>query len=222
MNVKISPSVLSADLTRLGEQAQAAEAGGADWLHVDVMDGRFVPWLTFGPPVVKALKSITSLPLDVHLLTVEPERLIPAFAEAGADIITVQVEACTHLYNTIRQIKDAGMKAGVALNPGTPMSSVKCVLEALDLLMVLAVDPGFKGMPAYPKSIWKVQRVRRMLDDFGLGQMDLQVDGGIKAANIADYVAAGATAFVAGSAVFNDKATVAENIAALRKQIKKL
>lgn len=219
MSVKISPSVLSADLTQLGEQAQAAEAGGADWLHIDVMDGRFVPWLTFGAPIVKALKEVVTLPLDVHLLTVEPERLIPAFVEAGADIITVQVEACNHLYNTIRQIKNAGIKAGVALNPGTPMSSVKCVLEELDLLMVLAVDPGFEGMPAYPKSIWKVQRVRRMLDDFGLSQIELMVDGGIKAANIADYVAAGATAFVAGSAVFNDKATVAENIAALQANI---
>jgi ribulose-phosphate 3-epimerase len=219
MNIKISASALSADLARLGEQAREAEAGGADWLHVDVMDGRFVPWLTFGAPIVKALKGAASLPLDVHLLTVEPERLIPAFAEAGADIITVQVEACTHLYNTVRQIKDYGIKAGAALNPGTPMSSVKCVLEELDLIMVLAVDPGYKGMPAYPKSIWKVQRVRRLLDDFGLNEVDLQVDGGIKAGNIADYAAAGATAFVAGSAVFNDKATVAENIAALREQI---
>ncbi|HIP72810.1 MAG TPA: ribulose-phosphate 3-epimerase, partial [Anaerolineae bacterium] len=127
MSVKLSPSVLSADLTRLGEQAKEAEAAGADWLHVDVMDGRFVPWLTFGPPIVKALKSVVTLPLDVHLLTVEPERLIPAFAEAGADIITVQVEACRHLFNTVRQIKELGLKAGVALNPGTPMSSVKCV-----------------------------------------------------------------------------------------------
>jgi ribulose-phosphate 3-epimerase len=220
VSVKLSPSVLSADLTRLGEQVKAAETGGADWLHVDVMDGRFVPWLTFGAPIVKALKGVTSLPLDVHLLTVEPERLIPAFAEAGADIITVQVEACRHLFNTIRQIKDLGLKAGVALNPGTPMSSVKCVLEELDLIMVLAVDPGFKGMPPYPKSVWKVKRVRRMLDDFGLNQVDLQVDGGIKAGNIAKYVAAGATAFVAGSAVFNNKASIAANIAALREQLK--
>ncbi len=219
MSVKISPSLLSADLTRLGEQAKAAEAGGADWLHVDVMDGRFVPWLTFGAPIVKALKSVVSIPLDVHLLTVEPEKLIPAFAEAGAGILTVQVEACRHLYNTVRQIRDAGMKAGAALNPGTPLSSVKCVLEELDLIMILAVDPGFKGMPAYPKSVWKVKRARRLLDDFGMGRIDLQVDGGIKAANIADYAAAGATAFVAGSAVFNDKANVAANIAALREQI---
>ena len=220
MSVKLSPSILSADLTRLGEQVKEAEAGGADWLHIDVMDGRFVPWLTFGAPIVKALNEITDLPLDVHLLTVEPERLIPAFAEAGANIITVQAEACTHLYNTIRQIKGLGIKAGVALNPGTPMSSIKCVLEELDLIMVLAVDPGFKGMPAYPKSVWKVKRVRQMVNDFGLTQLELQVDGGIKANNIAEYAAAGATAFVAGSAVFNDKASVAANIAALREKLK--
>ncbi len=219
MSIKISPSILSADLTRLGEQVKEAEAGGADWLHIDVMDGRFVPWLTFGAPIVKALNGITDMTLDVHLLTDNPERLIPAFAEAGADIVTVQVEACNHLHNTIQQIKGLGMKAGVALNPGTPLSSIKCIVEELDLIMILAVDPGFEGMPSYAKSVWKVARARKMLDDFGLDHVELQVDGGIKAANIAEYTAAGATAFVAGSAVFNDKESVAANIAILREQI---
>ncbi len=219
MSVKISPSILSADLTRLGEQVKEAEAGGADWLHIDVMDGRFVPWLTFGAPIVKALNGITDMTLDVHLLTDNPERLIPAFAEAGADIVTVQVEACNHLHNTVQQIKGLGMKAGVALNPGTPLSSIKCIVEELDLIMILAVDPGFEGMPSYAKSVWKVARARKMLDDFGLDHVELQVDGGIKAANIAEYTAAGATAFVAGSAVFNDKKSVAANIATLREQI---
>ncbi len=219
MSIKISPSILSADLTRLGEQVKEAEAGGADWLHTDVMDGRFVPWLTFGAPIVKALNGITDMTLDVHLLTDNPERLIPAFADAGADIVTVQVEACTHLHNTIQQIKGLGMKAGVALNPGTPLSSIKCIVEELDLIMILAVDPGFEGMPSYAKSVWKVARARKMLDDFGLDHVELQVDGGIKAANIAEYTAAGATAFVAGSAVFNDKESVAVNIAILREQI---
>ena len=220
MSIKISPSILSADLTRLGEQVKEAETGGADWLHIDVMDGRFVPWLTFGAPIVKALRGITDMTLDVHLLTNNPERLIPAFAEAGADIVTVQVEACTHLHNTIQQIKGLGMKAGVALNPGTPLSSIKCIIDDIDLVMVLAVDPGFAGMPSYAKSVWKVARARKMLDDFGLEHVELQVDGGIKAANIAEYVAAGATAFVAGSAVFNDKESVAANIATLREQLK--
>ena len=219
MSIKISPSILSADLTRLGEQVKEAEAGGADWLHIDVMDGRFVPWLTFGAPIVKALNGITDMTLDVHLLTDNPERLIPAFAEAGADIVTVQVEACNHLHNTVQQIKGLGMKAGVALNPGTPLSSIKCIVEELDLIMILAVDPGFEGMPSYAKSVWKVARARKMLDDFGLDHVELQVDGGIKAANIAEYTAAGATAFVAGSAVFNDKESVAVNIAILREQI---
>ena len=219
MSIKISPSILSADLTRLGEQVKEAEAGGADWLHIDVMDGRFVPWLTFGAPIVKALRGITDMTLDVHLLTAEPERLIPAFAEAGADIITVQVEACTHLHNTIQQIKKLGIKAGVALNPATSLSNIKCIIDDLDLIMILAVDPGFDGMPSYAKSVWKVARARKMVTDFGLENVEIQVDGGIKAANIAEYAAAGATAFVAGSAVFNDKESVATNIAALREAV---
>ena len=197
-----------------------AEAGGTDWLHIDVIDGRFAPWLTFGAPIVKALNGITDLPLDVHLLTVEPERLIPEFAKAGADIITVQVEACLHLHNTIHQIKNFGIKAGVAVNPATPLVNIEHVLDDVDLVMILAVDPGFVGMSPFVGSKEKVAQARQMLAERGLNQVEVQVDGGIKANNIADYVAAGATAFVAGSAVFNDKATVAENIAALRAQIK--
>jgi len=201
MTVKIAPSVLSADLTRLGEQALAAEAGGADWLHVDVMDGSFVPWLTFGAPVVKALNRITDIPLDVHLLTVNPERLIPEFAKAGADIITVQVEACLHLHNTIHQIKDSGIKAGVALNPATPLSSIEYVLADVDLVQILAVDPGYAGMPPFAGCKQKVVQLCQMLAGCDLHQVEVQVDGGIKASNIADYAASGATVFVAGSAV---------------------
>ena len=221
MSIKISPSVLSADLTKLGEQAKAAEAAGADWLHIDVMDGSFVPWLTFGAPIVKALDGITDTPLDVHLLTDHPHRLIPDLVSAGADIITVQAEACPHLHNTIHQIKDLGVKAGVALNPATPLSSIEYILNDLDLVMILAVDPGYVGMPAFAGSKEKVAKLRKMLDERNLSEIEIQVDGGIKASNIAEYVAVGATAFVAGSAVFNQKASVAENMATLREEIKK-
>lgn len=219
MSVKISPSVLSADLTRLGEQAKDAEAAGADWLHVDVMDGSFVPWLTFGAPIVKALKRVVEIPLDVHLLTVHPHRLIPEFVAAGADIITVQAEACLHLHNTIHQIKSAGLKAGVALNPATPLIAIEHVLSSVDLVMILAVDPGYVGMTPFAESRAKIATLRKVLDERHLNEVVIQVDGGVKANNIADYAAAGATAFVAGSAVFNQKASVAENIAALRQNL---
>ncbi|RLD06708.1 MAG: ribulose-phosphate 3-epimerase [Chloroflexi bacterium] len=217
MSIKISPSVLSADLTKLGEQAKAAEIAGADWLHIDVMDGSFVPWLTFGAPIVKALDGITDTPLDVHLLTDHPHRLIPELVSAGADIITVQAEACPHLHNTIHQIKDLGVKAGVALNPATSLSSIEYILNDLDLVMILAVDPGYVSMTPFAESKEKVAQLRKMLDERNLSEIEIQVDGGIKANNIAEYVAAGATAFVAGSAIFNQKASVAENMAVLRK-----
>jgi ribulose-phosphate 3-epimerase len=220
VSIIISPSILSADLTRLGEDVQSAADGGADWLHIDVMDGRFVPWLTIGPPVVKALKGITDLPLDVHLMTVQPEQLIPEFIRAGADIITVHAEACAHLHNTIHQIKAAGLKAGVALNPATPLCNIEHVLPDVDLALILAVDPGFAGMSPFAGGIEKTAQLCKMLTQPQLDHVIVQIDGGIKADNIGAYVQAGATSFVAGSAVFNDKASVAANIAALRHNAK--
>ncbi len=215
-HVKISPSFLSADLTRLGEQIQEAEQGGADWIHVDVMDGQFVPNLTFGPLIVRALRSVTRLPLDVHLMIETPERLIPAFADAGADILTVHVEACVHLHSVVQQIKNLGKKAGVALNPATPISAIEEILPFVDLVLVMSVNPGFSGQAYIPTTTNKIARVRHLLDERGLSHVELEVDGGVKPTNIAEVVRAGATAVVAGSAVYNKRAPVAENIRALR------
>ncbi len=163
-HVKISPSFLSADLTRLGEQIQEAEQGGADWIHVDVMDGQFVPNLTFGPLIVRALRSVTRLPLDVHLMIETPERLIPAFADAGADILTVHVEACVHLHSVVQHIKNLGKKAGVALNPATPIAAVEEILPFVDLVLVMSVNPGFSGQTYIPSITTKIARMRRLLN----------------------------------------------------------
>ncbi len=219
MKVKLAPSILSADFARLGEQVQEAEAAGADWIHVDVMDGHFVPNLTMGPVVVRSLRPRTRLPLDVHLMIEAPERLIPAFAEAGADRITVHVETCPHLHRTVQQIRGLGKKAGVALNPATPVVALEEVLPYVDLILVMSVNPGFGGQQYIPTSTRKIARVREMLDAAGLTHVELEVDGGIGPHNVAEVVQAGATVIVAGSAVFNARASVAENIQALREAI---
>jgi ribulose-phosphate 3-epimerase len=219
MNVKIAPSILSADFTRLGEQVREAEAAGADYIHVDVMDGHFVPNMTIGPLVVKALRPITQLPLDVHLMIERPERHIPAFAQAGASILTVHVETCPHLHRTIQQIKELGVKAGVTLNPATPLGSLEEILPQVDLVLIMSVNPGFGGQSYIPASTDKIARLRRMLDEQGLTHVELEVDGGIKAHNAAEIATAGATVLVVGSAVFNQEASIAANIAALRQQI---
>ncbi len=219
MKVKLAPSILSADFARLGEQVQEAEAAGADWIHVDVMDGHFVPNLTMGPVVVRSLRPHTRLPLDVHLMIEAPERLIPAFAEAGADRITVHVETCPHLHRTVQQIRGLGKKAGVALNPATPVVALEEILPYVDLILVMSVNPGFGGQQYIPTSTPKVARVREMLDAAGLTHVELEVDGGIGPHNVAEVVQAGATVIVAGSAVFNARASVAENIQALRGAI---
>lgn len=218
MTVRIAPSILSADFARLGEQVQEAQAGGADWIHVDVMDGHFVPNLTIGPPVVRALRPLTTLPLDVHLMIERPELLIPDFVQAGANRITVHVEACPHLRRTIQQIRELGARPGVTLNPATPLSALEEILPHVDLALIMSVNPGFGGQSFLPGSTARITRLRQMLDERGLAGVELEVDGGITADNAAEVAAAGATVLVAGSAIFNEQATVAANIAALRRQ----
>ncbi len=219
MDAKIAASILSADFARLGEQVREAEDAGADWIHVDVMDGHFVPNLTVGPLIVRALRPITNLPLDVHLMIEQPDRLIPEFARAGADVLTVHVETCPHLHRAIQQIKELGVKAGVTLNPGTPLTLLQEILADVDLVLIMSVSPGFGGQSYIPGSTDKIARLRQMLDDRGLARVELEVDGGIKSHNVAEVVRAGASILVIGSAIFNRQGSVAANIAALREQL---
>jgi ribulose-phosphate 3-epimerase len=219
MHAKIAASILSADFARLGEQVKEAAAGGADWIHVDVMDGHFVPNMTIGPPIVAALRPITDLPLDVHLMIEQPDQLIPEFVRAGADCITVHQETCPHLHRTIQVIKDSGVKAGVTINPGTPLSVLDEILAEVDLVLIMSVNPGFGGQSYIPASTGKIARLRRLLDERGLPDVELEVDGGIKAHNAAEIVAAGASVLVVGSAIFNNQASIAANIATLRSRI---
>ena len=203
-NVKIAPSILSADFAALGAEVRAIEEGGADWVHVDVMDGRFVPNITIGPLVVKALRKVTRLPLDVHLMIVEPERYVDEFAQAGADVISVHVEASPHLQRTLRRIRELGKKAGVVLNPHTPEDSLRYVLDDLDLILVMSVNPGFGGQAFLPQVLPKVSALRRMIDASGRA-IDLEIDGGINAETAPLAIEAGARVLVAGSAVFGHK-----------------
>ncbi len=216
--VKIAPSILSADFTRLGEQVAEAEAAGAYYIHVDVMDGHFVPNITMGPLVVEALQRATELPLDVHLMIEEPERYIFRFAEAGADIITVHVEVCPHLYRTVQQIKEMGLRAGVALNPATPLASVEEILPFVDLALLMTVEPGFGGQDFIEGMLPKIERLRRMLDERGLS-CELEVDGGINAQTAPRVVAAGANVLVAGEAIFGAEEGIAEAMKRIRRSI---
>ncbi|WP_305046437.1 ribulose-phosphate 3-epimerase [Geoalkalibacter sp.] len=213
--IKIAPSILSADFARLGEEVRAIEAAGADYVHVDVMDGHFVPNLTIGPPVVAALRQVTRLPLDVHLMIANPDAYIPEFAKAGADILTVHQEASTHLHRTVQLIRSLGKKAGVSLNPATPVGTLEVILDELDLVLVMSVNPGFGGQSFIPSALDKIAALRREIDRRGLA-VELEVDGGVKADNIAAVAAAGARVFVAGSAVFGTS-DYAATIAALRR-----
>ena len=214
--IKIAPSILSADFARLGEEVRAVEAAGADYLHIDVMDGHFVPNITIGPPVVAALRQVTELPLDVHLMIENPDRYIPEFAAAGADIITVHQEASVHLHRTVQLIRSLGKKAGVSLNPATPASLLEVILEELDLVLVMTVNPGFGGQGFIPACLPKIEALRREIERRRL-PVELEVDGGVKVDNIRRIAAAGAGVFVAGSAVFGTP-DYAATIAALRRQ----
>jgi ribulose-phosphate 3-epimerase len=212
--ILIAPSILSADFARLADEVAAVERGGADLLHVDVMDGHFVPNLTVGPPIVESLKKVTKLPLDVHLMITNADAFIPEFADAGADYLTVHVEACPHLHRTIQSIKERGVKAGVTLNPATPLNSLEEILPDVDLVLIMSVNPGFGGQKFIPSVLNKVTAARAMLDRIGSSAL-LEVDGGIKIDNAARVVAGGATVLVAGSAVFSSR-DYAATIAALR------
>jgi ribulose-phosphate 3-epimerase len=215
---KIAPSILSADFCRLGDEVRAVEAAGADYIHVDVMDGHFVPNITIGPPVVAALRKVTALPLDVHLMIAAPDRYIADFAAAGADIIVVHAEASTHLHRSIQLIKSLGKRAGVSLNPATPLHCLEYVLADLDLVLLMTVNPGFGGQSFIEECIPKIRSLRAMLDKRGL-EAELEVDGGVKTDNIARIAHAGADVFVAGSAVFGSTDYLA-TIQALKQKAK--
>ncbi|BFH61590.1 ribulose-phosphate 3-epimerase [Paenibacillus azoreducens] len=203
--IKIAPSILSADFAQLGSEVSAVEAGGADWIHVDVMDGHFVPNITLGPAIVSAIKPHTNLPLDVHLMIEQPEAYIADFAKAGADVITVHAEACTHLHRVIHMIKEHGIKAGVAINPATPASAVQEVLADVDLVLVMTVNPGFGGQAFIPRTVHKIRQVRGWLNEASLFDVHIEVDGGVTTETAPLVAEAGADVLVAGSAVYGQK-----------------
>jgi ribulose-phosphate 3-epimerase len=217
MHVKIAPSILTADLGRLAEEIGAAEEGGADWIHLDVMDGHFVPNITIGPLIASAVRSATSLPLDAHLMIEEPDRYIPAFREAGVEWITVHVETCPHLHRTVEKIKELGGRAGVALNPATPVEAVGEILPFVDLILVMSVNPGFGGQRFIERSLQRIRRIRDLIEAERAGEVELQVDGGVGVANICAVAEAGASVVVAGSAVYNREASAGENLRRLRE-----
>jgi ribulose-phosphate 3-epimerase len=211
--IRIAPSILSADFAHLGPEVAEAEVSGGDWIHVDVMDGHFVPNITLGPPIVKAVSLHTKLPLDVHLMIESPERYIPDFAAAGASVITVHAEACVHLHRVVHQIKELGLKAGVAINPGTPASAVREVLEDVDMILVMTVNPGFGGQAFIPNTLRKITQIREWANEVNPGLL-IEVDGGITEATAPLVVEAGADVLVAGNAVFgkSDRAAAIQGI----------
>lgn len=219
MRVKIAPSILAADFTRLGEQVKDATAAGADLIHIDIMDGRFVPNISMGPMIVEAVRRVTDLPLDVHLMIVEPEKYIQQFASAGATMISVHIEASPHLHRTLTQIKGLGCKAGVAINPHTPASSLAEILDLIDLVNVMTVDPGFGGQVFIPRMMSKITTLKAMFGDEHL-HVDIEVDGGINKETISSAVQSGANVMIAGSVIFNHPDGVAVGIEALRQALR--
>lgn len=213
--IKIAPSILSADFARLGEQVAEAEAAGADYIHVDVMDGHFVPNLTIGPVVVQALRRVTRLPLDVHLMVEKPESMLESFVSAGADILTVHVETCPHLHRTLQQIHSLGVRAGVSLNPSTPLVALEEILADVDLVLVMSVNPGFGGQSFIERSVGRIRRLRQMMIEQRV-RAELSVDGGIHPETAEQVVRAGANVLVAGSFIFNDPEGIAAAIRRLR------
>lgn len=217
-SIWIGPSIMTADLLRLGDEIAAAESAGVDYIHLDVMDGRFVPNISFGLPMLEALRKATRLPLDVHLMIVEPEKYAERFVEAGADVVTIHVEACLHLHRTLRAIAEAGATPSISLNPGTPLSTLEEVIPLVGEVLVMSVNPGFGGQSFIPLAIDKVRRLRVMLDERN-PSCRLQVDGGIKPSNIGRLIKAGADTFVIGSAIFSPDRPVADAVADLRAAI---
>lgn len=217
MSIKIAPSILSCDFGRLAEEVREASASGADWIHVDVMDGQFVPNITIGPAVTAAVRSATDLPVDVHLMIEHPEQHLAAFADAGADYLTVHQEVCPHLHQTVQHIRELGVKPGVTLNPATSLTSLADILPEVDLALIMSVNPGFGGQEYIPSSTERIELLRGMLDEAGAVGVELEVDGGVNTKTAGLASAAGATVLVAGSAVFRHSGGIAEAIRLIRE-----
>ncbi len=211
----LAPSILTADLGHLHNEIKRVEASGVDYIHLDVMDGRFVPNISIGLPIVEAVRSATTLPLDVHLMIVEPDRFIPQFASAGADILTVHLEACPHVHRTLQQIRETGCQSGIAVNPGTPVDSIGLIAEVVDLVLVMSVNPGFGGQSFIPNALPKLRRVRSILDLAGSPAL-IEIDGGIKPSIAREVWEAGADVLVAGSAIYTPEISVAEAVREFR------
>ena len=217
-NIKLAPSILSADFSKLGEEVALATESGADMIHIDIMDGKFVPNITFGASMVSAIRRWTNLPLDIHMMVTEPEKQIPLFIDAGADIINVHIETCTHLHRIIQMIKSNNIRPGIALNPGTAITTLSEVIEELDQIVIMSVNPGFPGQNFIPKTLNKVSDLRNQINKDGLNT-DIEIDGGINKSSIKAAVEAGANILVAGSAVYNSNASVSDCIHELKNSI---